>query len=106
MFFNSSGGGIDWKTPTAPSIPWLDLWTNFYETEFKRPVNKDLWNMVGELFLKTVERDGQTLKWYAEDGAWPMAIDEFIAWAKQKHPEEIGASKDNKEARNDEMDTS
>jgi DCN1-like protein 1/2 len=91
MFFQASTGGIDWKSPTSPKTPWLDLWIEFYNSQHKRPVNKDLWNMVGELMLKTIERDGEKLEWYKEDGAWPMAIDEFIAWAKEQR-EEIGAA--------------
>jgi DCN1-like protein 1/2 len=81
MFFSSSSGGIEWSTK---STPWLDLWLEYYETQGKRPVNKDLWNMVGELVVKTQEPGGETLQWWNEDGAWPMAVDEFVAWVKEK----------------------
>lgn len=80
MFFRSGKGGIDWNTQTTK---WLDLWCGFYETQSKRPVNKDLWNMVGELVMKTRENDGESLGWWTEDGAWPMAIDEFVAFVKE-----------------------
>jgi len=81
MFFRQGKGGIDWN---ASSTSWLDLWTEFYEAKSKRPVNKDLWNMVGELVLKTREPDGESLGWWTEDGAWPMAIDDFVAFVKEK----------------------
>ena len=81
MFFSSSSGGIEWNTR---GTKWLDLWLEFYETQSKRPVNKDLWNMVGELVIKTKEPGGESLEWWTEDGAWPMAVDEFVAWVKDK----------------------
>ena len=93
MFFSSSTGGIEWN---SKSTPWLDLWCEFYEKQGKRPVNKDLWNMVGELVQKTKEPNGENLEWWTEDGAWPMAVDEFVAWLKEKRKAE-GV---------DEMDTS
>ena len=81
MFFGAEPGGIGWNTA---STPWLDWWLEFYQFHHKRPVNKDLWNMVGELVDKTREPGGENLAWWSEDGAWPMAVDEFIAFVKEK----------------------
>ncbi|KAL2429603.1 Defective in cullin neddylation protein 1 [Exophiala dermatitidis] len=81
MFFREGKGGIKWNTSTTK---WLDLWCEFYETKNKRPVNKDLWNMVCELVFKTKEPGGETLEWWTEDGAWPMAVDDFVAYVKDK----------------------
>ncbi len=81
MIFREGKGGIEWNTP---STKWLDLWCEFYESQSKRPVNKDLWNMVGELVLRTREPGGESLGWWTEDGAWPMAVDEFVAFIKDK----------------------
>lgn len=81
MFFRSGKGGIEWNTATTK---WLDMWCEFYEAHSKRPVNKDLWNMVGELVSKTREPRGESLEWWTEDGAWPMAIDDFVAYVKEK----------------------
>jgi len=81
MFFSSGKGGLEWNTP---STRWLDLWIEFYETNNKRPVNKDLWNMVGELVLKTKEPEGESLSWWTENGAWPMAVDDFVTFVKEK----------------------
>jgi DCN1-like protein 1/2 len=81
MFFSRGSGGIEWNTS---SIKWLDSWCQFYEASVKRPVNKDLWNMVGELVTKTKEPGGESLEWWAEDGAWPMAVDDFVAHMKEQ----------------------
>jgi DCN1-like protein 1/2 len=80
MFYRKGKGGMEWNTSTK----WLDLWCDFYESRIKRPVNKDLWNMVGELVAKTREPGGENLGWWTEDGAWPMAVDEFVAFVKEK----------------------
>ncbi|EXJ84103.1 hypothetical protein A1O3_04770 [Capronia epimyces CBS 606.96] len=85
MFFREGKGGIQWNTPTTE---WLDLWCAHYETHSKRPVNKDLWNMVCELVLKTREPGGESLEWWTEDGAWPMAVDDFVASVKAKRKSE------------------
>ncbi|OAP62824.1 hypothetical protein AYL99_02051 [Fonsecaea erecta] len=92
MFFRQGKGGIEWN---SPSTPWLDLWCEFYESQGKRPVNKDLWNMVGELVMKTKEPGGESLSWWTEDGAWPMAIDDFVNFVREK-----------KKGNGDNMDTS
>lgn len=81
MFFREGKGGIEWNSKTTK---WLDLWCEFYETHTKRPVNKDLWNMVGELVIKTKEPDGESLDWWTEDGAWPMAVDDFVAYVRER----------------------
>ena len=81
MFFSGSKGGVEWN---GRSTKWLDEWLAFYESKGKRPVNKDLWNMVYELVVKTKEPGGEDLGWWTEDGAWPMAVDEFVAHVKEK----------------------
>lgn len=81
MFFNSSQGGVEWN---SNNTAWLDEWLLFYETKGKRPVNKDLWNMVYELMVKTTEPGGEELSWWNEDGAWPMAVDDFVAHIKEQ----------------------
>lgn len=86
MFFDSSLGGIEWN---SQSTPWLDWWLEYYETKYKRPANKDLWNMVGELVNKTREPDGEKMDWWSEDGAWPMAVDEFVAFVKEKRGDAV-----------------
>lgn len=91
LFFRSGNGGMDWNTA---STKWLDLWCEFYESNIKRPVNKDLWNMVGEMVLKIKEPEGEALEWWKEDGAWPMAIDDFISNVKDKRKSAGGDAMD------------
>jgi DCN1-like protein 1/2 len=82
MFFGGKAkGGMEWNSRRTP---WLDWWLEFYETKTKRPVNKDLWNMVMELVSKTKEEGGESLEWWNENGAWPMAIDEFVEFVKER----------------------
>ena len=40
--------------------------------------------MVGELVTKTREPGGESLDWWTEDGAWPMAVDDFVGFMKDK----------------------
>lgn len=86
MFFDSDKGGIEWN---SDSTPWLDWWLEYYETKYKRPANKDLWNMVGELVNKTKEPGGESMSWWSEDGAWPMAVDEYVSFVKEKRGEVV-----------------
>jgi DCN1-like protein 1/2 len=81
MFFRKGKGGIEWN---SSKTKWLDMWLDYYGNNSGRPVNKDLWNMVGELVTKINEPGGESLEWWTEDGAWPMAVDEFIASVKEK----------------------
>ena len=81
MFYGAGRGGMEWN---SNATPWLDWWLEYYEKKSKRPVNKDLWNMVGELVLKTKEPGGESLDWWNEEGAWPMAVDEFVEFVKEK----------------------
>ena len=71
----------------SASTKWLDLWLEFCETKVTRPVNKDLWNMLGDMIIRTREAGGESLDWWSEDGAWPMAIDDFIKFVKEKRGE-------------------
>lgn len=86
MFFRPGHGGIEWNSSTTP---WIDLWTEFYKSKVNRPVNKDLWNQFMALVEKTKEPNGETLDWWTEDGAWPTAIDDFVAFVKEKRKQEV-----------------
>lgn len=81
MFFSAGKGGIEWNTP---STKWLDLWIDYYEKKNKRPVNKDLWNMMGEFVTRTKEPGAESLEWWSEEGAWPMAVDDFVKYVREK----------------------
>jgi DCN1-like protein 1/2 len=60
----------------------LDWWVEFLEGRGKRPVNKDLWQQV-EVFMRK-SREDEDFGWWSEDGAWPGALDDFVAWVREK----------------------
>ncbi|KAF3483353.1 defective in Cullin neddylation protein 1 [Arthroderma uncinatum] len=79
LFFTPENGGIAWETEC---VPWLKWWIEFIETRHKRPINKDLWEQTEVLMRKTME--DETMQWWSSDAAWPGAIDDFIAFVKEK----------------------
>jgi len=92
VFFGGSKGGINWS---SPGTKWYELWREYYTSKNNRPVNKDLWNQVAELVNKTREAGGEKLEWWSEDGAWPTAVDDFVAFVKEKRgPEAVGGGMD------------
>lgn len=86
LFFTPPKGGIAWNTPTTP---WLDWWIEFLESRGKRPVNKDLWQQV-EVFMRKTHED-EDFGWWSEDGAWPGALDDFVAYVREKRGKSDGA---------------
>ncbi|EFE42533.1 hypothetical protein TRV_02730 [Trichophyton verrucosum HKI 0517] len=79
LFFTSENGGVAWETK---SVPWLKWWIEFIETKHKRPINKDLWEQTEVLMRKTME--DESMGWWSPDAAWPGAIDDFVAFVKEK----------------------
>ncbi len=71
--------GRPWRTPARD---WLALWMTFLGERWTRSVNRDMWNQVLEFANRTMEDD--TLAFWAEDGAWPSVIDDFVAWCKAR----------------------
>lgn len=62
------------------NIELADLWIQYVEELGpKTYVSKDVWNMVFDLMI-TCTAD---LSDYDEDGAWPVMIDDFVAYTKQ-----------------------
>ncbi|PGH23773.1 hypothetical protein AJ80_02203 [Polytolypa hystricis UAMH7299] len=79
LFFTPTNGGIKWNTSTTP---WLDLWIDYLEHHWKRPINKDLWEQAEVFMRKTV--DDESMAFWNPEGAWPGAIDEFVGFVKAK----------------------
>lgn len=79
LLFTPTNGGISW---TTKSIPWLDWWIEFIENKHKRPINKDLWEQLEVLMRKSME--DETMSWWSPEGSWPGAIDDFVAFVKEK----------------------
>ncbi|PLB37038.1 defective in cullin neddylation 1 family protein [Aspergillus candidus] len=79
LFFTADNGGVQWDTPTTP---WLEWWIAFLEERGRKPVNKDLWEQL-EVFMRKTRED-ERFGWWSADGAWPGALDDFVAWVQEK----------------------
>jgi len=77
ILFNKPG-----KPLVTASTNWTELWIEFLKGNWKKTVNKDMWNQTFEFFQKVLQ--DETLGFWSEDGAWPGVIDEFVAYAKKK----------------------
>jgi DCN1-like protein 1/2 len=74
---------------SSRKIDWLDEWKLFLQENWKRSVNRDMWNQVLEFAFKSIE--DESLGFWSEDGAWPGVIDDFVAWYKRKSEMEVDA---------------
>ena len=72
-----------WKTE---NYNWLDLWCSFLEEKYKNSVSRDTWNQTYEFFAKTLK--DENMEWYDDNGAWPVVLDDFVAYVKQKKLQE------------------
>ncbi|ETO14151.1 hypothetical protein RFI_23219 [Reticulomyxa filosa] len=62
-------------------LPLLEKWIAWCEqSKDVNVVNRDVWEQVYDFLKET-----KTLNTYDDSGAWPVQIDEFIAWAKEQH---------------------
>ncbi|KAI1811286.1 DUF298-domain-containing protein [Poronia punctata] len=73
----------------STKIDWFQEWKEFLAANWKRSVNRDMWNQTLEFAFKSV--DDETLSFWSEDGAWPGVIDEFVAWYRRKSEMEVDA---------------
>ncbi|KAM3453179.1 hypothetical protein MY3296_003942 [Beauveria thailandica] len=69
--------GMQWKNEHRD---WLPLWKKYLNEKWHHSVNRDMWNMTLEFAFKSMEDD--SLSFWDENGAWPGAIDDFVAWCK------------------------
>ncbi|KAI1326669.1 DUF298-domain-containing protein [Xylariaceae sp. FL0255] len=74
---------------SSTGIDWLSEYKAFLEDNWKRSVNRDMWNQTLEFAFKSM--DDETLDFWSEDGAWPGVIDDFVAWYKRKTAMEVDA---------------
>ncbi|KAK0647168.1 Cullin binding-domain-containing protein [Cercophora newfieldiana] len=68
-----------WKTA---KVDWLDAWERYLADNWKRSVNKDMWNQTLEFAIKTME--DETLSFWTENQAWPGVIDDFVVWCREE----------------------
>ncbi|KAI2642483.1 DUF298-domain-containing protein [Xylaria nigripes] len=78
--------GLPWVGSTT-KINWLNEWKTFLRENWKRSVNRDMWNQTLEFAFKSID-DG-SLGFWSEDGAWPGVIDEFATWYRGKAGSEM-----------------
>ncbi|BFZ60099.1 hypothetical protein YB2330_001121 [Saitoella coloradoensis] len=67
-------------------VPHSKNWVDYLERQ--RPVkvvNRDQWLSFWE-FTREVE-EGDDMKGYSEDQAWPTLIDGFVEWVRKKEKE-------------------
>ena len=79
-------GGWQWKSDNGGQMtPWLEWYLEHLSTNWKKSVNKDLWEQTAKFARKSV--DDPSMDWWSEEGAWPGVLDEFVNFVKGKRGE-------------------
>ena len=86
LLFTSPLSAVRW---TTPSSPWIKWWIEFLNAEWKRPVNKDVWNQTLK-FAQLTLNDG-SISFWNEEASWPSVIDDFVGWVKKQKRGESNA---------------
>jgi len=69
-----------WQLTLASRLKPFKEWEEFIEEKQVKAVTKDVWDM---LFTFAIDVDAD-LSNYDEDGAWPVLIDDFVEWLREK----------------------
>ncbi|KAF2438333.1 DUF298-domain-containing protein [Karstenula rhodostoma CBS 690.94] len=79
LLFTSPLSALRWSTPNSP---WFEWWTEFLNAEWKKSVNKDMWNETLKFAKLTLE--DEAMSFWDESSSWPSVIDDFVEWVKKE----------------------
>ncbi|KAL5417650.1 hypothetical protein PMIN06_010386 [Paraphaeosphaeria minitans] len=79
LLFTSPLSAMRWSTPNSP---WSEWWSEFLNSEWKKSVNKDMWNETLKFAKLTLE--DEAMSFWDESSSWPSVIDDFVEWVKQE----------------------
>jgi DCN1-like protein 1/2 len=69
-----------WKLLLADRWVYLDLWIQFLQEKYNKTIPKDTWNLLYD-FIQDI---GTDFTLYDENGAWPVIIDDFVAYGRER----------------------
>nr|KAJ3399664.1 DCN1-like protein 1 [Polyrhizophydium stewartii] len=69
-----------WDLLLAGKYTHLDLWKQFLEETHGKSITKDTWALFWD-FVETAKDDFSN---HDDDGAWPLLIDNFVVYAREK----------------------
>jgi DCN1-like protein 1/2 len=79
LLFTSPLSAVQWKSETSD---WTTWWIEFLNSEWKRSINKDVWNQTLKFAMLTLE--DESMSFWSEEASWPSVIDEFVEWVKKE----------------------
>jgi|TARA_B100000524_G_scaffold51963_1_gene24424 DCN1-like protein 1/2 len=69
-----------WQLTLASRFKFMEQWLAFLTERSVKAVTKDVWDML-LAFSTTIDDDMSN---FDEDGAWPVLLDEFVEWFREK----------------------